>query len=95
MNKRLKKPVTVGVCSIVLGISPLALAFLASSFASLNNCQLHEGFANPCHVLGIDIGGFLYSLFVLGWFTLLSIPLGAVGLLISVVWFLVVYNKDR
>jgi len=43
----------------------------------------------------IKLSVILYSMFVLGWLALVSVPLGAVGLLGSAVWFLVVFLSKR
>jgi hypothetical protein len=71
----------IAVCLLpVLGIS------VAVAVARLNGCTLHEGFANPCVVMGRDIGSALYSLGVLGWLSLATLPL-ALG--VATVWFAV------
>lgn len=54
-------------------ISVLAAGFIAES----NGCYVNEGGVNPCMIGGTDWGPTLYTLFVLGWFMLATIPLGA------------------
>lgn len=79
------------VLSIIalLSLSPLLLALLAGAFAQANGCTLHEGDVNPCVVGGRDYGETLYTMFVLGWFTLLTLPGGVLvaGVYLLVVWF--------
>ena len=53
---------------------------IAAAIARWNNCTLHEGFVNPCIVAGRDIGGTLYSMSVLGWFMVATVPIGALAL---------------
>jgi len=73
---RLRRPL-FGVCrAVALAIGPLVLSVLAGEFASFNGCVLHEGFKNPCFVCGIDLGGLLYQMHVLGWCVLFTIPIG-------------------
>jgi len=59
---------------ILIGLGPLLIALGAGAFASLNGCTLHEGFSNPCVFLGVDWGDTLYSMGVMGWITILSVP---------------------
>lgn len=53
-------------------LSVLAATFIADS----NGCYVNEGGINPCMIGGGDWGPTLYTLFVLGWFMLATIPLG-------------------
>jgi heme exporter protein D len=53
-------------------LSVLAATFIADS----NGCYVNEGGINPCMIGGADWGQTLYTLFVLGWFMLATIPLG-------------------
>jgi hypothetical protein len=66
-----------GLLIVLFAAAPLIGVMLASWTAEANGCVLHEGFVNPCVVGGVDRGQLLYSLFVLGWLMLASIPLGA------------------
>jgi len=66
---------------VVIGSMPLASGVLAGKIADLNDCGLHEGFAQPCVVLGVDIGGLLYSMVVMGWLMLISLFFLAGGVL--------------
>lgn len=66
---------------VVIGIAPLVSVVLAGLIADLNGCGLHEGFAQPCIVAGVDIGGLLYTMAVMGWLMLVSLFFLAGGLL--------------
>ena len=59
--------------------APLISVMIAGSIASWNGCTLHEGFVNPCVINGRDIGETLYAMGVMGWFMLVTIPLGALA----------------
>ncbi|GIW33934.1 hypothetical protein [Meiothermus sp.] len=81
----------------LLSLSPLLLALLAGAFANANSCTLHEGNINPCVVGGRDYGPTLYTLFVLGWLSLATIPLGmgAGGVYLLAVWIRKASNRAR
>lgn len=69
------------ILMVVIGIAPLVSVFLAGTIADLNGCSLHEGFVQPCIVLGADIGGLLYNMIAIGWLMLISLFFLAGGLL--------------
>lgn len=54
---------------------PMAAVLVSAVLAALLNCELNEGGATACIVLGVDFGGFLSGLFTLGWMALLTLPL--------------------
>jgi TRAP-type C4-dicarboxylate transport system permease small subunit len=62
------------VAIFLIAFGPLIISLSAGAFASINSCTLHEGFSNPCVVFGIDFGENLYSLGVMGWYTLVTFP---------------------
>lgn len=78
---RVPRRIWLLILMIFIGIAPLASVFLAGLIADLNNCELHEGFVQPCVVLGLDIGGVLYNMVALGWLMLISLFFLAGGLL--------------
>ena len=83
---------------LVFGLWPLASVAISTTIADLNNCTLNEANTHPCMVLGADIGGGLYTAFVLGWFMLATIPLGALGLvawLVVLIVHIVLYRRRR
>ncbi|MCS7068428.1 MAG: hypothetical protein RMK51_04735 [Meiothermus sp.] len=88
MKPWLRHGLVLGIIAL-LSFSPLLLALLAGAFAQANGCTLHEGYVNPCVVGGRDYGETLYTLGVMGWFSLLTLPGGmlATGLYLLVVWF--------
>lgn len=75
---------------IVLTASlPLLSALSAGLVAQALGCTLNEGNVHPCILLGVDLGMTLYTLFVLGWFMLLTLPYGVIALAIWLVVLLV------
>ena len=61
---------------LLLAISPLLSAMAAGTIANHYDCDLDEGSIHPCIVNGNDIGETLYTMGVLGWLALGTIPLG-------------------
>lgn len=57
-----------------LCLLPLAGALLSAIIAGVAGCELSESGPQACEVLGVDIGGFLATLFVSGWLAMVSIP---------------------
>ncbi len=71
---------------VLLALAPLISAFSASAIADANGCALDEGGVHPCVIGGTDYGETLSVMFVLGWFGLVTLPLGALA---ALVWCLV------
>lgn len=59
---------------------------LAGLLANAYGCKLDEGSAHPCLIARQDRGQLLYTLGVLGWLMLVTLPAGALALAI---WFVV------
>lgn len=60
---------------------PIISVAISSSVASVAGCTLNEAAAHPCVIVGVDFGGLLYGMGVLGWLMLLTIPYGGIMLL--------------
>lgn len=54
---------------------------------------LDESNPKPCLVLGCDVGGLLYAMGMMGWFSLLTFPTGFIGLVVFTI--VVVLQKWR
>lgn len=80
---------------VLFAAAPLIGAVIASWLAEANGCLLNEGSVNPCMILGMDWGGTLYTLFVLGWFMLATLPLGGGALIVFVIVFIIHYLAWR
>jgi len=68
---------------ILVCLAPLLGVLVALGVTKLTGCTVHEGFANPCFVLGLDVGGILYALAVSGWALLATLPLAGI---LGVAW---------
>jgi hypothetical protein len=67
---------------IVICLLPIASLLLSLALASLGNCRVDEGSVHPCVIAGIDLGEALYTMFVLPWLGLLTLPVLAFALLL-------------
>ena len=71
---------------LMMASAPIGGLVLAGVIANANGCQLDEGSSHPCIIGGTDYGDTLYTLGVLGWMMLLTLPAGAVA---GIVWLVV------
>jgi hypothetical protein len=55
---------------------PLISVIIAGTIADANGCQLDEGGVHACVVNGADMGETLYTMTVMGWLMLATIPIG-------------------
>lgn len=66
--------------SSFIAASPIISVLLASMVASLAGCDLDEGSAHTCVIMGADWSDLLYAMFVMGWLGLVTLPF--LGLLV-------------
>ena len=81
MTKRfptLAYALVLGLIALIT-LAPVLSVVLASVIARWGGCAVDEGGSHPCMVGGKDWGEALYTMFVLGWFMLLTIPVGALA----------------
>ena len=90
MTRRVNVAASYGVI-VLWTFLPMVPVVVASVIASACGCKLDEGSAHTCIVLGKDIGGVLYSMGVMGWFSLLTVPSGFLALVV----FTVMIIKER
>lgn len=55
-------------------LAPIAAVTYVAIMAQTYGCVVHEGFVNPCVVDGVDIGQRLYTLGMMGWLLLVTLP---------------------
>jgi hypothetical protein len=83
---------------LAVALAPVASVAIAGWIAEANGCRLDEGSIHPCLVNGEDWGPTLYSMGVMGWFMLATIPLGGLALLLLALVFvvhLIVHTRRR
>jgi hypothetical protein len=91
------KKVTIGVAVLilVLGLGPFVSAIGSISIANALGCRLDEGSVHACMFLGVDIGDLLYTGLVLGWLSLVTIPYGAMALIVWAIIVMIVRRVKR
>lgn len=70
---------------VLLAVWPLVSVLISASIAESHGCRLDEGSAHACIVWGSDWGGVLYTMAVMGWLMLATLPLGGGALLVWIV----------
>jgi hypothetical protein len=83
------------VLIVLLAGAPLIVAIGAGTYAEAYGCVLNEGFVNPCIVDGSDVGHTLYDLGMIGWFGSVTIPFGALALIVLIVVWIVISAVNR
>ncbi len=74
------------VLIILFAFAPIGSVMLCAAVANAYGCRVDEGSVHPCIINGHDYGELLYSLGVMGWFMLATIP---GGLFAFVAWLIV------
>jgi ABC-type Fe3+ transport system permease subunit len=77
------------VLVLAFTLAPVISAVIASVLANANGCVVDEGSIHPCLIAGSDWGENLYTLGVLGWLMLVTLPVGAIALLVLAVVLLI------
>lgn len=77
---------------IFVALAPVASVVACGIIANANGCQVDEGSVHPCIINGKDYGQILYTLGVMGWFMLLTLPAGVLGF---VFWLIVLLLHRR
>jgi uncharacterized membrane protein len=60
----------------VFAFAPIGSVILCAAIANAYGCKVDEGSVHPCIINGHDYGELLYSLGVMGWLMLVSLPAG-------------------
>ena len=73
--------------ALLICLLPVAGVLISTAIAELAGCRLDEAGSYPCLVLGHDLGGLLSTLFVSGWFALLTLPFaGLIVMVLGALW---------
>ncbi len=67
---------------VLFALLPIISVMASSGIAALGDCQLNEARTHPCVIVGVDVGGLLTFMFITGWLALMTVPIGAVALLV-------------
>ncbi len=75
--------------------APIISVVIAGSIADAHGCVLNEGSINPCIVDGKDMGQTLYTMGMMGWLMIATIPAGGVALIIWLVVLVIMLANRR
>lgn len=91
------KKIILIYCLIVLySVAPILCVIISSGIALATGSQLDESGSHPCIICGVDVGGILVTMFVCGWFSLVTIPTGLLAMLaFTVVWIILRIRAKR
>ena len=67
------------VLIVLVAFAPVGSVVACGLIANAHGCRVDEGSVHPCMINGKDYGQLLYTLGVLGWLMLATIPLGLVA----------------
>lgn len=77
----------------LVALAPIGSVVGCGWIANAHGCKVDEGSVHPCMINGHDYGHMLYTMGVLGWLMLLTLPAGALA---TVVWAVVlVVHRSR
>ena len=62
---------------VIVAFAPIGSVIACGVIANANGCRVDEGSVHPCIINGKDYGQTLYTLGVMGWFMLVTLPAGA------------------
>src|SRR5437879_4983704 len=74
------------VLIVLFAFAPIGSVMTCAWIANSHGCRVDEGSVHPCVINGKDYGQLLYTLGVMGWFMLLTLPAGAIAF---VLWLIV------
>ena len=74
------------VLIVLFAFAPIGSVVACAWIANTHGCKVDEGSVHPCIIGGRDYGQLLYTLAVLGWLMLVTLP---AGLFAFVVWLII------
>ena len=93
MTKRLM--ILALVLILLFAVAPMLLAVTASAIANVFGCGLDQGSSHSCIVAGVDIGRTLHTMFMLIWFSMMTIPFASLALLVWLIAAIILYVMYR
>lgn len=69
----------------VVTLAPIGSVMTCAWIANAHGCKVDEGSVHPCIINGKDYGQLLYTLGVMGWLMLVTLPAGALAFAIWLV----------
>jgi hypothetical protein len=74
------------VLIVLVALAPVGSVVTCGLIANAHGCKVDEGSVHPCIINGHDYGQLLYTLGVLGWLMLVTIPGGVFAF---VIWLII------
>ena len=71
---------------ILIALAPAGSVAACGLIANANGCKVDEGSVHPCIINGQDYGHLVYTLGILGWLMLVTLP---GGLFAFVIWLII------
>ncbi len=71
---------------VLVAFAPVGSVVACGLIASAHSCRVDEGSVHPCLINGKDYGQLLYTLGVMGWLMLVTLPAGVFAF---VLWLIV------
>jgi hypothetical protein len=63
----------------IVAFAPVGSVVACGLIANAHGCRVDEGSVHPCVIGGKDYGQLLYTLGVMGWLMLITLPAGALA----------------
>jgi hypothetical protein len=67
------------VLIVLVALAPVGSVVACGLIANAHGCRVDEGSGHPCMINGKDYGQLLYTLGVMGWLMLVTLPAGALA----------------
>lgn len=80
---------------VAVALAPIGSVVAAGVIANSHGCHVDEGSVHPCVIGGKDYGEMLYTLGVLGWLMLITVPAGALAVAVWTVVLLIHHARWR
>lgn len=90
MTLKSKNRLILSFASLCFTLIPVAFVYLSTILSDALGCKVNEADSTACIVGGIDIGNFLYSLFVSGWLGIITFPIGSLA---TIIFFVLALNS--
>jgi hypothetical protein len=74
---------TILVLIVLVALAPVGSVVACGLIANAHGCRVDEGSVHPCIIGGHDYGQLLYTLGVLGWLKLVTLPGGSFAFIIG------------
>ena len=80
---------------VLFALAPIGSVIACSCIANIAGCKVDEGSVHPCIINGNDYGHMLYTLGVLGWLMLVTVPGGTIAFAVWLVALIIHRNAWR